>query len=45
MNPVTTGSSEFAGYLNDIVQGIYAFMEPLVNAAAGLQKLLELLPH
>lgn len=39
------GSSQFATALGDLWGQVYKFMEPLVNAAEGLQKLLELLPH
>lgn len=36
------GAHEF---YNDLLAPIFEFMKPLVDAAAGLQKLLELLPH
>lgn len=32
-------------FYNDLIAPIFEFMKPLVDAAAGLQKLLELLPH
>lgn len=36
-------SSQWAGNLKDVWAGIYSFVEPLVKAAEGLEKLLGLI--
>ncbi|WP_256023940.1 hypothetical protein [Corynebacterium sp. CCUG 70398] len=38
------GSSDFASALGAIWEPIFKFMEPLVKAAEGAEKLLKLLP-
>ncbi|WP_256004291.1 hypothetical protein [Corynebacterium sp. CCUG 65737] len=38
------GSSQFADGLGKIWEPIFKFMEPLVKAAEGAEKLLKLLP-
>ena len=38
------GSSDFAGAIGEIWGSLYGIIEPLVDAAKGLEKLLGLLP-